>query len=127
MSKTLPCRTLATPAMPSDLSAPSIALPCGSRMPDLRVAVMRAFIAFPARVDMARTRSPPARSSCLEVYEEMPSMHRGDCRLLEQPPAARDMAALADEPQRRPKRRLRARDDGNAVARFERLRHVQCA
>src|SRR5262249_35536085 len=44
MSKTLPWRTLATPAIPSDLSAPSIALPWGSRMPDLRVTVTRAFI-----------------------------------------------------------------------------------
>src|SRR5262245_32201826 len=44
MSKTLPWRTLATPAMPSDLSAPSIALPWGSRIPDLRVTVTRAFI-----------------------------------------------------------------------------------
>jgi hypothetical protein len=37
------------------------------------------------------------------------------------------MTALADEPQRRPKRGLRARDDRNAVALFERLRHPQCA
>src|SRR5690348_8528804 len=44
MSNTLPWRTLATPDTPSDFSAPSIALPCGSRMPDLRVTVTRAFI-----------------------------------------------------------------------------------
>src|SRR5579871_4447162 len=43
MSNTLPWRTLATPSTPSDFSAPSIALPCGSRMPDLRVTVTRAF------------------------------------------------------------------------------------
>src|SRR5262249_59447516 len=48
-------------AMTSDLSAPSIALPCGSRMPDLRVTVMRAFIACPARIDMARTRESASR------------------------------------------------------------------
>ena len=36
MSKTLPWRTLATPDTPSDFSAPSIALPCGSRMPDFK-------------------------------------------------------------------------------------------
>src|SRR6266536_447536 len=69
MSKTLPWRTLATPAMPSDLSAPSIALPWGSRMPDLRVTVTRAFIGVlqasiwresvkPQAAD-ARTPAPP--------------------------------------------------------------------
>src|SRR5690242_1758240 len=43
MSNTLPWRTLATPSTPSDFSAPSMALPCGSRMPDLSVTVTRAF------------------------------------------------------------------------------------
>src|SRR5689334_25150527 len=43
MSNTLPWRTLATPSTPSDFSAPSMALPCGSRMPDLNVTVTRAF------------------------------------------------------------------------------------
>src|SRR5262249_16570632 len=33
------------PSTPSDFKAPSIALPCGSRMPDLRVTVTRAFMA----------------------------------------------------------------------------------
>src|ERR1700756_1024221 len=47
MSNTLPWRTLATPEMPSDLSAPSIALPWGSSTPGLRVTVTRAFIAVP--------------------------------------------------------------------------------
>src|ERR1043166_8612841 len=45
MSNTLPWRTLAMPATPSDLSAPSIALPWGSSTPGLRVTVTRAFIA----------------------------------------------------------------------------------
>src|SRR5215470_9448025 len=44
MSNTLPWRTLATPSTPSDFSAPSMALPCGSRMPDFNVTVTRAFI-----------------------------------------------------------------------------------
>src|SRR3954451_24247261 len=44
MSKTLPWRTLSTPAMPSDFSAPSMAFPCGSRTPVFRVTVTRAFI-----------------------------------------------------------------------------------
>ncbi len=44
MSKTLPWRTLATPLTPSDRSAPSMALPCGSRMPDFSVTVTRAFM-----------------------------------------------------------------------------------
>src|SRR5262249_16276275 len=43
MSNTLPWRTLATPSTPSDFSAPSIALPWGSRMPDFSVTVTRAF------------------------------------------------------------------------------------
>src|SRR5215213_1623729 len=43
ISKTLPWRTLATPSTPSDFSAPSMALPCGSRMPDFNVTVTRAF------------------------------------------------------------------------------------
>src|SRR3978361_1338702 len=44
MSNTLPWRTLATPSTPSDFSAPSMALPWGSRMPDFNVTVTRAFI-----------------------------------------------------------------------------------
>src|SRR4051794_25378528 len=44
MSNTLPWRTLATPATPSDFSAPSIALPCGSSTPFFRVTVTRAFM-----------------------------------------------------------------------------------
>jgi hypothetical protein len=44
MSNTLPWRTLATPATPSDFNAPSIALPCGSRTPVLSVTVTRAFM-----------------------------------------------------------------------------------
>ena len=44
MSNTLPWRTLATPSTPSDFSAPSIALPCGSRTPDFKVTTTRAFI-----------------------------------------------------------------------------------
>src|SRR5258706_4588684 len=44
MSNTLPWRTLATPPTPSDFSAPSIALPCGSSTPDFNVTVTRAFI-----------------------------------------------------------------------------------
>src|ERR1700675_3968555 len=47
MSNTLPWRTLATPATPSDFNAPSIALPCGSRMPVLSVTLTRPFIALP--------------------------------------------------------------------------------
>src|SRR5229473_2357239 len=42
MSNTLPWRTLATPAIPSALSAPSMAFPCGSSTPDFKVTVTRA-------------------------------------------------------------------------------------
>src|SRR4051812_24908427 len=47
MSNTLPWRTLATPSTPSDFSAPSMALPCGSRMPAFNVTVTRAFTVLP--------------------------------------------------------------------------------
>src|SRR5579872_569145 len=53
MSNTLPWRTLATPSTPSDFSAPSMALPCGSRMPDFKVTVTRAFTSLP--LDQNRT------------------------------------------------------------------------
>src|SRR5215469_14969747 len=58
MSNTLPWRTLAIPSTPSDLSAPSMALPCGSRMPDLSVTVTRAFTSQPLTLHQhgARTR-----------------------------------------------------------------------
>src|SRR5579883_1359124 len=44
MSKTLPCRTLEIPSTPSERKAPSMALPCGSRMPAFNVTVTRAFM-----------------------------------------------------------------------------------
>src|SRR5664279_6427405 len=55
MSNTLPWRTLATPSTPSDFSAPSMALPCGSRMPDFSVTVTRAFTDFASALDQHRT------------------------------------------------------------------------
>src|SRR6476620_11102387 len=57
MSNTLPCRTLATPSTPSDFSAPSMALPCGSRMPDFRVTVTRAFTGPASALHQHRTRT----------------------------------------------------------------------
>src|SRR5262244_4542264 len=47
--------------------------------------------------------------------------------MLEEPPAARDTAALANEPQRRPERRLRAGDDRDTMPLFERPCHAQGA
>src|SRR5580704_945647 len=44
MSNTLPWRTLAMPPTPSERSAPSMALPWGSRTPDFNVTVTRAFM-----------------------------------------------------------------------------------
>src|SRR6266508_1915834 len=139
MSNTLPCRTLATPSTPSDFSAPSIALPWGSRMPDLRVTVTRAFmtlsLALASALDMGRITSPatdigaqfPVKTRTRKVYAQLASMHRGDYRLIEQPAAAGDMAALADQPHGGPKRRLRAGDHRNAVAILQRLRHAERA
>src|SRR5437899_12068926 len=55
MSNTLPWRTLATPSTPSDFSAPSMALPCGSRMPDFNVTVTRAFTISTSALHQHRT------------------------------------------------------------------------
>src|ERR1700677_5310812 len=44
MSKTLPWRTLERPSTASPLSAPSIALPCGSSTLDFNVTITRAFM-----------------------------------------------------------------------------------
>src|SRR5271166_6443659 len=55
MSKILPWRTLLSPSMARPLSAPSIALPCGSSTPDFRVTKTRAFIGSKA----------PCRSGCV--------------------------------------------------------------
>src|SRR5204863_860313 len=56
MSNTLPWRTLAMPSTPSDFNAPSMALPCGSRIPDFRVTVTRAFMSTSA-LHQHRTRT----------------------------------------------------------------------
>src|SRR5262249_41673055 len=122
MSNTLPWRTLVTASMPSDLSAPSIALPCGSRMPDFSVTVTRAFM--PASVSRRRRPrfcggSPSAarlRVGRLRVV-----------RLREQAAVARQMAAVAGKPHRRPECGLRARHHRNAVARFQRLGDIERA
>src|SRR4051794_29134905 len=97
MSNTLPWRTLATPPTPSDLSAPSIALPCGSRMPVLRVTVTRAFM------DVSQAPYLSSRA-----------------RLRQHPAAARHVSARADQPQRRPESGRHAGDHRNAVAFFGR-------
>src|SRR5262249_1756175 len=57
MSNTLPWRTLAMPSTPSDLSAPSMALPCGSRMPDFSVTVTRAFTSLTSALHQHRARA----------------------------------------------------------------------
>src|SRR5215831_8963958 len=62
MSNTLPWRTLAMPETPSDLSAPSIALPWGSSTPGLRVTVTRAFIAAAGREKSLPLHEHRARS-----------------------------------------------------------------
>src|SRR6516165_4164616 len=64
MSKTLPCRTLVTPPTPSERSAPSMALPCGSRIPGLSVTVTRAFIAHCISMNRPR-RNTGVRSGAI--------------------------------------------------------------
>src|SRR5437870_5700129 len=56
-----------------------------------------------------------------------PFRRLGNSRLLEHAAIAFEMAAISDEPHRRPKRRLRARHDRNAVPLFERLGHAERA
>src|SRR5579872_4264927 len=80
MSNTLPWRTLATPATPSERNAPSIALPCGSRMPDFKVTVTRAFIVASA---LDQNRSAPLRALVL-AHDAEPL---GDLRIGLQEPA----------------------------------------
>ena len=128
MSNTLPWRTLATPSTPSDFSAPSIALPWGSRMPDFSVTVTRAFMGvFPRSVirygtnRVARNRYRAQFPQNVGQFTRKSPQCTGAARLLQQPAAAGDMAALADEPHRRPERRLRARHHRNAMALLERL------
>src|ERR1700736_6628107 len=80
MSNTLPWRTLATPATPSDLSAPSIALPWGSRMPDFSVTVTRAFMevfALPARIRFQQLRRESVPGTEAEYRQPWP-MNQGD-------------------------------------------------
>src|SRR5262249_50762779 len=105
MSNTLPWRTLATPSTPSDFSAPSIALPCGSRMPVLRVTVTRAFIRY----------APYPVSQCTpsRACPTWALMSRG--RFFQHPAVARELSALADEAHGRPECRRRRGDDRNAV------------
>src|SRR5262245_41154705 len=63
MSNTLPWRTLAMASMPSDFNAPSIAFPCGSRMPAFSVTVTRAFIAADAPKRRRGQMPPPKRDT----------------------------------------------------------------
>src|SRR5882757_8770987 len=74
MSNTLPWRTLATPSTPSDLSAPSMALPWGSRMPDFRVTVTRAFTSPTSALHQHRTG---ARGPLVLHQDPQPFCHLG--------------------------------------------------
>src|ERR1700691_1807346 len=114
MSNTLPWRTLATPLTPSVFRAPSIALPCGSKMPDFKVTVTRAFIALSIWMNR-RDRNQAAAL-----------VHRLS-RLLEKPPIARHTAAFTHQPHGRPKRCRGRRHHGNTVTSLERLRHPEGA
>src|ERR1043166_8771957 len=85
MSNTLPWRTLATPEMPNDLSAPSIALPWGSSTPGLRVTVTRAFIAAPLtspwRGEVGRRSRPGGGETKREMdRRERTAPRRADAR-----------------------------------------------
>src|SRR5207253_9351137 len=90
MSNTLPWRTLAMPSTPNDFSAPSMALPCGSRMPDFRVTVTRAFM-YPGYP------SPP-----FQRHPEVPGNEVAE-------PRRAEFAAILRDASRR---RLAPQDDG---------------
>src|SRR5262249_46592357 len=62
MSNTLPRPPPATPPSPSDFSAPSIALPCGSSTPDFNVTTTRAFMPGP------RSAFPQHRAGALRPF-----------------------------------------------------------
>src|SRR6202030_3982153 len=117
MSNTFPWRTLATPATPSNLSAPSIALPCGSRMPDFNLTVTWAFMALSVAQSIAanRRRRNGSVHGCVGV------------RPGEQPAEPRKLASFAHETQRRPESRLGARHHRHAAACFDRRRDAQRA
>src|SRR5262245_39004232 len=105
------------PEIPSDLSAPSIALPCGSRMPDFRVTVTRAFMrpltdhaqAVPGIRDCLRpniktwTAGTSPVPAARQVVEDL--MHGFGRLRLQQATVACEPAALADQPHRGPERR----------------------
>src|ERR1700691_3978308 len=117
MSKTLPWRTLATPLTPSDFRAPSIALPCGSRIPDFKVTVTRALM----------TRAPAAVAQPIQygrigvAATGRPGLMHRLLRLFEQPAVAIEAGAFANEAHGRPERRRRRRHHRDAMAVFERL------
>src|SRR5215470_682624 len=75
MSNTLPWRTLATPSTPRDFSAPSMALPWGSRIPVFSVTVTRAFTA-PIPLALHQHRAGAGRTLVLHEDAE-PLRHFG--------------------------------------------------
>src|SRR5258707_14260675 len=127
MSKTLPWRTLATPLTPSDFRAPSMALPCGSRIPDFKVTVTRAFI-FGSVFGRFLAVVPPIPYVGIAGAATSPAclMHR--CRrLCQQPAITGNTAAFADQPHRRPERRGGRRHHRNAMTVLKRLGHLERA
>src|SRR5215831_16135285 len=117
MSNTLPWRTLATPSTPSDLSAPSIALPCGSRMPDLRVTVTRAFMTYAPKTPVQCTASRACPTCALKS--------RG--RFFKHAAVACELPTRADEAHGRPERGRRRGDDRNPMPLLERFCDTQRA
>src|SRR5260370_16580606 len=90
MSKILPWRTFLRPSMESDRSAPSIALPCGSSTPDLRVTVTRAFTNFKSPAFSGRVR--PRRHGQKRIERRRIARRAqlgGDCAIAQQARAHR--------------------------------------
>src|SRR5690606_34728559 len=99
-SKTLPWRTLPMPAKPNAPSAPSMALPWGSRTPFFRVTVTRAFIDNSSRDGSRNANGRLAAAVAINdisLHENRPAALRPLLLLGQDAETARDFLIGLDE------------------------------